>query len=338
MQPSFDEEITLHITNGDAAVGVMEKAGIEGEILPWRDVLHEGPTPADLTLDQMSEVRARFIADCGWATLDEALKGFRERDAKLAAFRKHEEVVLWFEHDLYDQLQLLQLLDWFSQQDLGRTALSMICVDDYLGTMSPSRLAALYPDRAVVTSEQLQLGRHAWRALCAADPMPWAQLTVTDTSALPYLAGAVIRHLEQYPSVQNGTNRTEGALLAAAADGISKPGRLFEATQQSEARRFMGDSTFWIYLNAMVESKPPLLRLADDGSFRLPDAYPYPPTFREQDILITDTGRSVLANALDWIEINGIDKWLGGVHLASGNIWRWDRSAGSLKKSKIHSG
>src|SRR5689334_9869418 len=97
----------LHITNGDATVAVMKRAGIAGEILPWRDVLHEGPVPAELTLTELSEVRARFIADCGWRTFAEAQAEFRTRDAALAQYRAHEEVVLWFEHDLYDQLQLL---------------------------------------------------------------------------------------------------------------------------------------------------------------------------------------------------------------------------------------
>src|SRR5690349_9951525 len=111
----------LHITSGDAAVALMKRAGLSGDILAWRDVLHEGPTPAGLTLAELSEVRARFVADCGWRTFAEAQAEFRARDAALAQYGAHDEVVLWFEHDLYDQLQLLQLLDWFAARDLGRT-------------------------------------------------------------------------------------------------------------------------------------------------------------------------------------------------------------------------
>ncbi len=320
----------LHVTNGDSTVMIMEKARISGDILPWRDVLHEGPAPAGLTLEAMSAERARFIAQSGWGTLEEAARGFRDRDAKLARFREHDEVVLWFEHDLYDQLQLLQLLDWFSQQTLGDTVLSIICVDEYLGLLGPERIAALYPGRVAVTPEQLRLGRRAWSAFCAADPTIWQDLIASDTSALPYLAQALVRHLEQYPCVQNGTNRTEGALLAAAQAGIGKPGRLFEAVQETEPRGFMGDSTFWIYLNAMVESRPPLLRLAHGGAFLFPGSYSYPKAFTDQEILMTDAGRGVLANELDWIGINGIDKWFGGVHLHPGNIWRWDRDGRRL--------
>ena len=62
---------TLHLTNGDHAVEVLRAAGMQGEIVPWRDVLHEGPVRADLPLEALSRLRARFIAEAGWAKLDE---------------------------------------------------------------------------------------------------------------------------------------------------------------------------------------------------------------------------------------------------------------------------
>ncbi|MEJ2177800.1 MAG: hypothetical protein P8Y12_07580, partial [Gammaproteobacteria bacterium] len=59
----------LHITNGDSTVCLLRAAGIEGEYLPWRDVLHDGPVPGGITLEQLSKVRAKFIAGSGWGEL-----------------------------------------------------------------------------------------------------------------------------------------------------------------------------------------------------------------------------------------------------------------------------
>lgn len=295
----------LHITNGDCAAGVMRQAGIAGEILTWRDVLHEGPVPAGLPLEQLSEARARFIADCGWAEPDEVSLSFRERDAALANFRAHEEVILWFEHDLYDQLQLLQLLDWFSAQDLGATRLDLICIDEYLGTLTPERMAELPRGKVPVSAGQFQLARRAWSAFRAADPSAWAALLHEDTSALPFLEGAVLRHLEQYPSSFNGLNRTGNRILEAVRSGLRERGQIFEATQQAEERVFMGDSTFWLYLDAMHASRPPLVTASGE---------------------LTQTGGKVLRGELDWIELNGIDKWLGGVRLETSRHWRWDKA------------
>jgi hypothetical protein len=324
--------MTLHITNGDVAATVIEKAAIGGEVLPWRDVLHEGPVPAGLSLEQMSEIRAQFIADCSWQTLEKARADFRARDSKLASFRKHQEVILWFEHDLYDQLQLLQILDWFARQDLDETALSMISHGDYLGTMQPESLAAVYPRRRIVLLEDLELGGKAWSAFCSRDPKRWEDLIGMDTASLPFLGASVVRHLEQYPSLRNGLNRTEEAILKAIQAGIAKPGEIFAAAQASEESRFMGDSLFWLYLARMTESET--LKVSNGRPFRLPSFCASSDEFNDQSILIAYVGEKVLANERDWIEINGIDKWLGGVHLTTENLWRWDSETQRLIRTK----
>jgi hypothetical protein len=170
---------------------------------------------------------------------------FELRDTKLASFRDYQEVILLFEHDLYDQLQLFQILDWLARQDLDDTLLSMICAGDYLGTMQPESLAALYPRRRIVLPEHLDLGGKAWSAFCSPDPQRWESLIAMDTASLPFLRASVVRHLEQYPSLKNGINRTEKAILKAVQAGINKPQKIFAAAQASKESQFMGDSLFW---------------------------------------------------------------------------------------------
>ena len=81
------------------------------------------------------------------------MRDFIRRDRALARFHDHDEVILWFEHDLYDQLQLIQLLDWFAQQELEETRLSLICIDHFfgLGQLTPVQLASLFNTRQEVT-------------------------------------------------------------------------------------------------------------------------------------------------------------------------------------------
>ena len=54
----------------------MKDSGIEGDFLSWLDVLHDGPVPEGLSLEELSEVRADFIADCDWAVLEKAKSAF----------------------------------------------------------------------------------------------------------------------------------------------------------------------------------------------------------------------------------------------------------------------
>src|SRR5918911_4354026 len=136
----------LHLTNGDSAAGTLAETGIEGRVLPWRDVLHEGPVP-DLPAGELRGVRAQFIAARGWAPLDAAEADMRERDAALAAALVSEPVVLWFEHDLYDQLQLIQVLSRVPDS----AEVSGILVDRFLGALPADELAALWPARRPVS-------------------------------------------------------------------------------------------------------------------------------------------------------------------------------------------
>jgi hypothetical protein len=71
----------LFITNGDSAAGRLRASGLAGEILPWRDVLHEGP--GGLSLEELAGVRALFLAQRGWTTLEKARRDFAGRNATL---------------------------------------------------------------------------------------------------------------------------------------------------------------------------------------------------------------------------------------------------------------
>jgi len=323
----------LHITNGDSAAELIRAAGLSGTVVAWRDVLHEGPVPAGLSLDELRAVRARFLADRGWAPLERVTDELAERDAALARFREHAEVVLWFEHDLYDQLQLLQILDWFAGEDRSDGTVTLICLDSFpgiepfqgLGQLSPEQMGSLFSSRRAVTQAQLELARAAWSAFRSSDPTAIERLLAGDTSDLPFLRGAITRHLEEFPAVQNGLSRTERRVLEAMAVGVETPGALFRAVVAREERPFMGDITFWDRLAALSAGSSPLLRTVDGGDLRVPGAGEDPISFASLSLRLTESGRAVLAGRADWVALNGVDRWLGGVHLHGPEAaWRWD--------------
>ncbi len=86
----------LHVTNGDSMAGTL-RAGFTGEVLPWRDVLHEGPVPAGLTPARLRRVRAGFIAGLAGEPVGRVAAEFADRDRRLADHAG--ELLLWFEAD-----------------------------------------------------------------------------------------------------------------------------------------------------------------------------------------------------------------------------------------------
>ena len=134
----------LHVTNGDLAAEAIAAAQIGGDLLPWRDVLHEGPVPLGVTAAELRSLRAHFLASCGWAESRRVLAELTQRDQRLdRAIASGEEIQLWFEPDLYDQLQLLQVLDRLAGGG-PRLRVSAVLPRDLLGTMSALEIVALY--------------------------------------------------------------------------------------------------------------------------------------------------------------------------------------------------
>jgi hypothetical protein len=328
----------LHITNGDSAAGSLRASGLSGAVLAWQDILHDGPVPAGLTLEELRPVRARFIADQGWGAYDAALADFAQRDATLIAASDEDEVALWFEHDLYDQVQLLQLLDWFARHP-SQGRVSLLCVGAHpevanfsgLGQLIPAQLAALFPQRHTVSAAELVLGQAAWAAFRSPDPAAIARLLEGDTSALPFLGSALTRHLEEFPDAQSGLARSEQNILRAIAEGAERPRDVYRASQLPEEAVFLGDWPVWARLTTLAEGPTPLL--AQLGGSPIHPLEQDPPTdeFLAQRLALTNAGQAALSGQLDWIAAHGIDCWRGGVHLRSPDIvWRWDASARRL--------
>ena len=81
----------------------------------------------------------------------------------------------------------------------------------------------------------------------------------------------------------------------------------------------MGDGSFYRVLRALALARHPLIQMSNVREASL------------AEITITEAGRYVLEGRADHVELNGIDRWLGGVHLSGDqNRWRWDRSAAQL--------
>ncbi|MBA3717593.1 MAG: DUF1835 domain-containing protein [Actinobacteria bacterium] len=226
--------MTLHVTNGESAASSLRERPLEGDVLSWDDVLHVGPLAFEPA--ESRPIRARFLAGNGGDA--EAIEAkLEQRDDLLA---RAVAVALWFEHDLYDQLQLLQILSQVST----RTNVVLVQADVYLGSLEPADLEALWPSRRRVEPETVELACEAWRAVVADEVEP---LLERDTSALPHLDAALHRLLEE----RQPLSRTKRQLLAAITDGPRTPIQLFLANQTQEEAIFLGDAWCFTFLDEL---------------------------------------------------------------------------------------
>ncbi len=313
----------LNITNGDSAADTLGEAGIAGKIIAWRDVLHEGRVDASLSLEALTQVRARFISEKGWGDFAHVSGDFAERDRMIRHLDYFDEVTLWFEDDLYDQLQMVQLLDFFSR-DTRRKRISLIVVDGYIPPLSPAKLKDLDAARTPVTMPQLELAQKAWKAFGSDDPESILRLLAEDTSALPYLAPALKRHLEEFPSLETGLSRSEREALTAIDQGHTTPVAAFLEAAKHQESIFLGDIIFFSYLERMSGRNNALVTWADGTPVIAPTSG-NSRDFVKRQLKLTPLGREVLGGAEDWQSITSQTRWLGGVEIKPGRGgWRWD--------------
>lgn len=307
---------TLNITNGDCAADAMRHAGIIGDFLPWRDLLHEGPVPHGLSLEALSGVRAQYIAQMGWGNYDQVLGNFRARDQQLQRLGYYKKIILWFEFDLYDQLQMLQILDWLNKQPQLSVDIGVICVEKYLSECSDQELLCLLNEEQPLSFQMLDVASYAWQVFTQDNPKLLASLLKLDTNALPYLNGAVQRLLQEYPSVFNGLGLAQQISLTYIQEGQADSRELFRLYQVEEARRFMADTVFFQRLLSLNAAR--VIHWANPGW--------------DCPVFITELGSQVLSGQRHLLDLITPDYWVGGVHLTPDNIWLWDQQQNELTR------
>ena len=332
---------TLNITNGDGAANIIKQSAVSGDVLPWRDPMHHGPFPANLSLPELSKVRATYLAgpDGDPAEIE---RDFELRDQHLSASEIYDRITLWFEHDLLDQLQILQILDWFSGALRENTALELVCIDRFpgkpgfrgIGELSPVEMAALSDLRISVTDTMLALAASGWAAFRSNDPRDLLAFLDGDLGALPFLDTALRRHLEEYPDATTGLNRTETQLLSLMADSVHAPQQLFLQNMEMETALFIGDWPTYRTLDTLCSSG---LVACDPPPFRFPSfSREMHSAFNTQHLSLTEAGRRVLNGEQDAFDMMQRDVWLGGVKVVdSGAIWTWDKEIAQLKRRAI---
>lgn len=264
----------LQLANGDAAADVLRKAALPGEVAVWADCLDQGPLQGRAGTAQFRSLRAGFLAACGLGDQRPQLDAW---DAPLLL--RPDELVLWFEADLNCQLALLH--------HLALRPASLVLTPAPVAKYAPDELQAMFPLRTQPSAAIMGLARAGWSAVTSPDPREIEKLLGADLSALPFLAAALRRLLQELPEPASGLSRTDRAVLETGAD--------FEAAQAREEVPFMTDLFFALRVEELLGA-------------------------------LTEAQRAdCLAGRLDYRTL-AKPRWVGGARLEGASCFRWDGS------------
>jgi len=273
----------------------------------WRDTaLFWGPVPAGLGVVELHAFREHWIEkECQRYEEPPPLTlPLREEKYRLdwEAVRGSEEVVLWFGPDVGDQLALLQCLAGLAGQPVRVTLVTL----ERHAPLSAGPYGDLFENRRQVTDDETQIAVEMWNLYRDPSPVGFAERAPLTGSAFPQLPAAAESLPKLFPQEGTGLDEIEHTLLTCFRNGPKKA-----VGAVAESLSHFGDGMVISRLWDLLHGVTPLLRCVD-GSVA-----PRHPALMKQRIQLTEAGKAALAGRFNVIEMNGIDRHVGGCHLQS---------------------
>lgn len=213
----------LHITNGDSFTSKLQSLPLKGDIITWREMLCEGKTLCAVGSESFWKTRFEFLnknykISKSWF-VEKTLKEYRS----LCNHKQQDHIVLWFEYDLFCQINMLAVLSWLKEHR-RHAEISLVCSgredgsDKLLGLneLSDERLLQLYESRTMLSQDDIEYADYIWQLYCSDNPIRLENQLANNDFQFEYLNEALKTHLKRFPTIKNGLNELENHVLEMA--------------------------------------------------------------------------------------------------------------------------
>ncbi|MCZ6481626.1 MAG: DUF1835 domain-containing protein [Alphaproteobacteria bacterium] len=313
----------LHIVGGDTAAGSL-KAALRlshDRLLVNVDPLSCGPAPDTDDLGVWRSTREKFLRDLYIDWPDFSFDDYEDNGLLMNAKRlsQEDDIVVWAGLGLPDQLLLAWVIFLFDRLRVDISKLWVVQFEKLrprqrvlsIGELEPEDIRNYCPEPRQLDSQDVEELRRAWRVYRSDDPTALSKY-VTGGSPLPILHRALSQLLYRYPDVRSGVGVWDQRLLHYSLEKGPAAALVIGFTMgYSESPDCVGDTYLFRRLIGMgnVELTSPLISVT--GSTR---------TLRGCEVRLTTFGQSVLSGKANNVHENGIDDWIGGVHLRNHSV------------------
>lgn len=242
----------LHITNGDNFTEKLKSLKLTGDIITWREMLCEGKTLTSVGSESFWKTRFEFLnknykVSKSWF-IEKTLKEYRS----LCNHKQQDEIVLWFDYDLFCQVNMLAVLSWLKTHR-KYAHISLVCsgkedeTDNMYGLhdLDEAQLLHRYENKIELTQDDIEYADYVWQLYCSDNPIRLENLSDYSEFQFDYLSGAIQAHLHRFPSIKNGLNEMENNILSLAAERKPANRKIFMSQiHKEEAILGFGDSQY----------------------------------------------------------------------------------------------
>ncbi len=225
-------------------------------------MLCEGKTETNVGSESFWKTRFEYLhknynVSKSWF-IEKTLKEYRS----LCNHKQQDEIILWFEYDLFCQINMIAVLSWLKTHRRD-AQISLVCSGDEDGTdkmyglcdVDDEKLQNLYNKRVYLTQDDIEFADYIWQLYCSDNPIRLENMSDFDHYHFDYLSEAIKVHLKRFPSVRNGLNELENRILALSLEHKPKNKKALINTLLSNQGYYgYGDSQF----DRMITSIKPL--------------------------------------------------------------------------------
>ncbi|MCW8877468.1 MAG: DUF1835 domain-containing protein [Kangiellaceae bacterium] len=321
----------LHITNGSSAAGLLKETfQLSGdELLTVNDLLCCGPLTLQNDLNQWIKMRENY-----WGRILElcSIKPFPMSDLPRDFYFNYEElkeaekVHIWLGTSLGDQMMQAFVIDFCSREAID---LSKIIVHQFhmhrqkqfeiagVALLSPLEIKD-HGSEMLLSESLIEELKSFWQAITSPTPERLVHLNQQNIEALPFLVRASCRLESRFPDRQSGLSVWEEKILTYVDQHGPKAASIIG--------HILGDSRYDLdlvgdlYLFALIK------KLADPKlQAPLLELNSFDKEMHDTEVTVTETGAKVLSGESNMVELNGIDRHVGGISLSSDKSRVWYR-------------
>lgn len=288
----------LHITNGDDLTKNITELELPGEIIVWREMLCEGPTTSILDSEDFFAMRKNFLNETYGISSEDYNSQFIEELNKLTVSNGYDEIVLWFEFDLFSHINMLAVISHLLENK-KTIPLYLVCSKKLKGEKEFSPLSQLplknlknhYDQRIPLNLDDLETANLMWQLYNGNNPQKLVGQIKQKTN-FEYLSSCIRAHLERFPSTQTGLNALETNILKLIdKNNITSLNHLIGYTLEYQGYFGLGD----LQLKRMIDHLEMFFKVEKDK------------------VVLTSEGKEALSLTKNFYRDLKNDEYLGGV-------------------------
>jgi hypothetical protein len=290
----------LHITIADNLSENILDLNLEGKIVVWREMLCEGPTTFQLGTPEFIALRTHFLNENYQVSARDYQEQFLSELEKLGDLKFYEEVILWFEFDLFSHINMLAAISHLIENKID-LPIYLVCSKKVKGEKESIPLSHLplnilqkhYEQRIHLDQDDLEMANLMWQLYNGQNPQKLKNLIKIETN-FEYLSSCIRAHIERFPNSVTGLNALEKNIL-----------KLINMNNITSMNQLLGYSLeyqgYYGYIDIQLQRVINKLQLFYE--------------VKEDKIELTPEGNEALNGSRNFYRVLKNDEFLGGVNM-----------------------